>query len=76
MANKHYPVNEEFEVEVKVKVKINSLSNYHPMSGEEIEFAKTCFKEYVAEHLSHKLYGSYYEEVADGVDMISFDVDF
>ena len=77
MANRHYPVEHEFEVELKVKVKVKSLSNYHPMSEERIkEVLKELETELKAEIYS-KLVGEYSQEddVTQMCDYVTYEVE-
>ena len=73
MANKHYKVDEEFEITLKVKVKVGSISNYFPMDDNEIKEEIEEFKNSIGKHLEDKLKNDYSEEVCNS-DFISYEV--
>ena len=37
MANKHYSVDKEYEVTLKLKIKVTHVSNYRPISEEDLK---------------------------------------
>jgi hypothetical protein len=76
MANQHYPIKEEFEVTIKVKVRNIEISTYQHLN--ELQQADNIkdFKQEISNHLKQKLNDSYYQqEVTDGVDWWSFEVE-
>lgn len=75
MSNKHYPVDEEFEVDLTVKVKLKSISNYTILNERDQIWAIEAFKQDIEEWLLDKLAENYYnEEVTNKVDYYSFEV--
>ena len=76
MANRHYPIKEEFEVTIKVKVRNIEISTYHHLNEMEQADNTKDFKQEISNHLKQKLNDSYYQqEVTDGVDWWSFEVE-
>jgi len=75
MANKHYRLDEEFEVTIKVKVKLESCSDYQHVSNIRLEENVEDFKSEIGNHLKGKL-TNYYgrEEVTDNIDDWTFEV--
>ena len=76
MANRHYPIKEEFEVMIKVKVRNIEISTYQQLN--ELQQADNTkeFKQEISNHLKQKLNDSYYQqEVTNGVDWWSFEVE-
>jgi hypothetical protein len=76
MSNKHYYIDEEFEVTLKVKVKNIRMSNYHGLSPEEQKEAMVNFKKEISKHLEEKLLDGYsFEEVYDSDIYFSYDIE-
>lgn len=75
MANRHYKVDEEFEVTVTLKVKLNQVSNYHPLTAhqiqEQIEEAKCEVVGFIEDQVVNEYYN---EELTEGADFWTFDV--
>lgn len=74
MSNKHYSINEEFEVTLKVTVKIKSCSNYTKLSTSEIHSNIEDFKDSIEKHLEEKLINDYTDDVTYGVDYWSYEI--
>jgi hypothetical protein len=76
MANRHYPIKEEFEVTIKVKVRNIKISTYEQLNELQQADSTKDFKQEISNHLRQKLNKSYYQqEVTDGVDWWSFEVE-
>jgi gamma-glutamylcyclotransferase (GGCT)/AIG2-like uncharacterized protein YtfP len=76
MANRHYPIKEEFEVTIKVKVRNIKISTYEQLNELQQADNTKDFKQEISNHLKQKLNNSYYQqEVTDGVDWWSFEVE-
>jgi len=76
MANKHYQINEEFEVTLKLKVTIKQCSNYNHLNELQIADNVTDFKNEIKEHIENKIKDEYYrEEVTLGVDDWTYEVE-
>jgi gamma-glutamylcyclotransferase (GGCT)/AIG2-like uncharacterized protein YtfP len=76
MANRHYPIKEEFEVTIKVKVRNIKISTYEQLNELQQADSTKDFKQEISNHLKQKLNNSYYQqEVTDGVDWWSFEVE-
>lgn len=76
MANRHYQIKEEFEVTIKVKLINIEISTYQQLN--ELQQADNVkdFKQEISNHLKQKLNNSYYQqEVTNGVDWWSFEVE-
>lgn len=76
MANKHYSVNQEINIELSIKLEIQSISNYHSLTEDEIKYHIEDFKKNIASHLKWKLSskGYYQEEVTQGVDFWNYEI--
>jgi gamma-glutamylcyclotransferase (GGCT)/AIG2-like uncharacterized protein YtfP len=76
MANRHYPIKEEFEVTIKVKVRNIKISTYEQLNELQQADSTKDFKQEISNHLKQKLNNSYYQqEVTNGVDWWSFEVE-
>ena len=76
MANRHYPITEEFEVTIKVKVRNIEISTYEQLNELQQADNTKDFKQEISNHLKQKLNDSYYQqEVTKGVDWWSFEVE-
>ena len=77
MANQHYDVNEEFEVNLRLKVKLKSISNYYYLSEEQIKSNIETAKEEMEEFLKNKIAKEYRsEDLTERVDYWNFEVFF
>lgn len=75
MANRHYQINEEFEVTVTFKVKLNQISNYHPLSDEQIKEQIQEAKEEMQSFIEDQVVDEYYnEDLTAGTDFCSFEI--
>lgn len=75
MSNKHYSVDEEFEVDLTVKVKLKSISNYAALNERDQIWAIEAFKQDIEEWLLDRIAENYYnEDVNEKVDYYSFEV--
>ena len=75
MANRHYEINEEFEVTLKLKIKLKQASDYDYLNDEEIKEEVDYFKRCIENHLTEKIQGEYYrEEVTISMDDFTFEV--
>lgn len=76
MANRHYPIKEEFEVTIKVKVRNIEISTYQQLNELQQADNTKDFKQEISNHLKQKLNDSYYQqEVTNSVDWWSFEVE-
>lgn len=75
MANRHYQINEEFEVTVTFKVKLNQISNYHPLKDDEIAEQIEEIKSEMKEFIEYQVVDEYYnEDLTAGADFCSFEI--
>lgn len=75
MANKHYSINEEFEVTLNVKVKLNQISNYFSLNETDIKDAVEDIKSKMKEYLESELKKDYSRaDIIDYVDYITFEI--
>ena len=76
MANRHYPIKEEFEITIKVKVRNIKISTYQQLNELQQADNTKDFKQEISNHLKQKLNDNYYQqEVTNGVDWWSFEVE-
>ena len=75
MANRHYHINEEFEVAVSFNVKLTKISNYHALSDEKIKEQIQEVKEEMKSFIEEQVVGEYYnEDLTYGTDFCSFEI--
>lgn len=75
MANNHYPLNEEFEVNMTFKVKLTSVSDYSSLSNSQIESAVKDFRKEIEDFIRSKVINQYYrEEITEYIDDYTFEI--
>lgn len=76
MANKHYSFDEEFDLDLKLKIKIKSISDFFPLTENQIKEHIKEFKEKIAEHIISKISGEHQqEEVTSRIDYWDYNIE-
>lgn len=76
MTNKHFQINEEFDITLNLKVNIDRCSNYTDLNEIQLADSVANFKSEVIEFLENKLINNNFsrEEITNCVDDWSFEV--
>lgn len=76
MANRHYDINEEFQIDLTLKITVKRCSDFRYLKESEIEKSVIDFKNKITEHLKEKITSEYYrEEVTDSMDDWTYNVE-
>ena len=77
MANKHYTIGSEVEVTIKVKISNIVISTHNGLTEDQVLDNLNDFKVEIGDHIKKKMSQKTYnqEEVTDGVDWWSFDIE-
>ena len=74
MANKHYSVDKEYEVTLKLKIKVTHVSNYRPISEEDLKLLISDLDQDIYEDLLAKLSSKSHRLEDCGADYIDFEI--
>ena len=76
MANQHYNIKEDLEVNLTVKLSDIKISTYQYLSEEDIKESFKEFKKNISSHIVRSNLESFYyqQEVTDCVDWFSYDI--
>jgi hypothetical protein len=74
MANRHYNVDREYDITLKFKVRAKDISNYYPLTEEDIKQVLDNLEDELKSHFLWKISQEHRIESV-GVDYVTFEME-